>query len=75
MITHQSQIAKVKQKIVAGWTDGLTTREIAQSITGTKSVKGVIQASQRSAYMMAKDVSTHTSAHSLSLRCFRITLI
>ena len=60
------QIAKVKQKIVAGWTDGLTTREIAQSITGTKSVKGVIQASQRSAYMMAKDVSTHTSAQSKS---------
>lgn len=59
-----NQIAKVKQKIVAGWTDGLTTREIAQSITGTKRVKGVIQASQRSAYMMAKDVSTHTSAQS-----------
>jgi hypothetical protein len=57
-----NQIAKVKQKIVAGWTDGLTTREIAQSITGTKSVKGVIQTSQRSAYMMAKDVSTHTSS-------------
>ena len=61
-----SQIDKVKQKIIAGWTDGLTTREIAQSITGTKSVKGVIQASQRSAYMMAKDVSTHTSAQTKS---------
>lgn len=59
-----NQIAKVKQKIVAGWTGKLTTREIAQSITGTKSVKGVIQASQRSAFMMAKDISTHTSAQS-----------
>lgn len=60
------QISKVKQKIVAGWTDGLTTREIAQSITGTKSIKGVIQTSQSSAYRMSKDVTTHTSAQTKS---------
>ncbi|AUR88132.1 putative head morphogenesis protein [Vibrio phage 1.110.O._10N.261.52.C1] len=59
-----NQIKKVKQIITGGWANGLTTREVAQQITGTKTVKGVLQASQRSAYMMAKDITSHTSAQS-----------
>ena len=61
-----SQIKKVKDIIVGGWANHstMTTREIAQQITGTKTVKGVLQASQRSAYMMAKDITSHTSSQS-----------
>ena len=59
-----NQIKKVKQIITGGWANGLTTREIAQQITGTKTDKGVLQASQRSAYMMAKDITSHTANQS-----------
>lgn len=59
-----NQIEAVKRVIVSGWSDGQTTRQISQSITGTKQVKGVLQASQRSAYMMAKDVTSHISTAS-----------
>ncbi|AUR86455.1 putative head morphogenesis protein [Vibrio phage 1.085.O._10N.222.51.E3] len=59
-----NQIKKVKQIITGGWANGLTTREVAQQITGTKTVNGVLQTSQRSAYMMAKDITSHTSSQS-----------
>ncbi|AUR93830.1 coil containing protein [Vibrio phage 1.189.B._10N.286.51.B5] len=61
-----NQIKKVKEIIVSGWANHstMTTRDIAQQITGTKTVKGVIQASQRSAYMMAKDITSHTASQS-----------
>lgn len=59
-----NQIEAVKRVIVSGWANGQTTRQISQAITGTKQVKGVLQASQRSAYMMAKDVTSHISSES-----------
>jgi hypothetical protein len=57
-----AQIEKVKQAIVAGWSNGQTTREISQSITGTRQVKGIMQASQQSAYRMSKDITSHISS-------------
>lgn len=57
-----NQIKAVKQKIIGGWKDGLTTRDIARSITGTATQKGVIQTSQRSAYSMTKDLTSHISS-------------
>lgn len=59
-----NQIKAVKDVITAGWSDGLTTRQIAQNITGTKQIKGVIQTSQSSAYAMAKDLTSHISSQS-----------
>lgn len=57
-----NQVEAVKQILVAGWSDGLTTREIQQQITGTAKIRGVMQQSQRSAYMMAKDLTSHQSS-------------
>ena len=57
-----SQIDKVKKIIIGGWSDGSTTREIQRQITGTDSIKGALSTSQRSAYMLAKDLVSHQSS-------------
>jgi SPP1 gp7 family putative phage head morphogenesis protein len=58
----KAQADRVKQIIVGGWNDGLTTREIVSQINGTSTVKGALQTSQRSAMMMAQDLTRHLSA-------------
>lgn len=57
-----NQVKAVSQIITAGWSNGETTRLISQQITGTNTINGVMQTSQRSAYMMAKDLTTHQSS-------------
>jgi hypothetical protein len=59
-----TQIRAVQQTIVAGWANGLTTTQISRNITGTKTINGVIQASQRDAFSMAKDTTSHMSSQS-----------
>lgn len=57
-----NQLKAVKQAIVAGWTDGLTTTTIARQIVGTKTIKGIIPKSMRDAQMMVKDLASHQSS-------------
>lgn len=57
-----NQLKAVKQVIVAGWADGLTTTQISRQIVGTKTIKGIIPASYREAQMMAKDLTSHQSS-------------
>ncbi len=56
------QLDAVKKAIIAGWADGLTTTQISRQIVGTKTIKGIIPASYRSAQMMVKDLTSHQSS-------------
>ena len=61
-----NQVKAVSQIITAGWSNGETTRLISQQITGTNTINGVMQTSQRSAYMMARDLVSHQSSSAKS---------
>lgn len=57
-----NQLREVKQAIVGGWANGLTTTQISRQIVGTKSIKGIIPASYHSAQMMVHDLTSHQSS-------------
>jgi len=54
-------VAKVKRIVTAGWSDGATTAEMVQQITG-KQNSSVSNQMKRSAFSLAKDLTSHVSS-------------
>jgi hypothetical protein len=56
------QIKKTKEIIMAGWSNGQTTSEIARKLVGYSGFKGVVDMSKIGANSLAKDLITHCSS-------------
>ncbi|AUR95783.1 putative head morphogenesis protein [Vibrio phage 1.213.O._10N.222.54.F10] len=56
-----NSVDKVKRIVTAGWSDGTTTYEMVQQING-KQNSSVSNQMKRSAYVLAKDLTSHVSS-------------
>ena len=56
-----NSVDKVKRIVTAGWSDGATTAEMMQQITG-KQNSSVSNQMKRSAYVLSKDLTSHVSS-------------
>ena len=56
-----NSVDKVKRIVTAGWSDGATTAEMVQQITG-KQNSSVSNQMKRSAFSLAKDLTSHVSS-------------